>query len=716
MKDYTFQVMVAEGSTPGTNNLWIIIKDGDKVVTTYEHASNEKAKKDITEGVSSSGSFAVWSVDESREIAYKMPYTYTDTLPKQVNTVVQADGSDGTTVIQTIAPGNIERTAYLKMEGNYTNECFEFTTKYTGSSIRIGARLDNVTSKFVNSQGIIIEVNPTYFAYYAPSYSTPGYVASVNYGSTLVEGKEYTFQVMVLEGSTPGTNNLWVIIKDGDNIVTTYEHESNAKVKKDITVDVPASGSFAVWSEDGSREITYKMPYTYTGVLPKQQNVVVEENGNAGTTTIQTLAPGNYGRTAYLHMKGNYTNECFEFKTTYTNRMFIGARLDKVGGNFGNSTGIIIDVQDANLNYYAPGYSTEGHVGKAVYNEPLQTGKEYTFMIAVVEGSTPGTNNLKIIIKDGDKNVLSYEHEANASVKKTDITTGVPESGSFAVWSIDEVKEITYYMPSNFPVDMTGATFNFSGLIKDHNADTGIIQFAIPIDGGITNAPANMSDLYGKGRLNPVDDESGWFIDGQRIDETVNTNNHVWAGSKGELWYFTLGNGIDEATLAGKTITVKGRFESTGDNAGYTVIMPELQFKYENSNWVYMAPPVTVDMTGAKFNFSKLTVDKASQFAIDATESISNKPENIGVIYGTGVLYPADDNSGWYLDGERVDPTISKINYNYNTWYFTIGKNATEGQIATVKGNFTKTVDGVPYIVIMPELQFKYENGTWKPI
>ncbi len=212
----------------------------------------------------------------------------------------------------------------------------------------------------------------------------------------------------------------------------------------------------------------------------------------------------------------------------------------------------------------------------------------------------------------------------------------------------------------------------------------------------------------------------------------------MWLNKSGSLWYFTPGYiaGVGDATttaeaeasLAGKTITVKGTFKSS--DGTLKVMMPELLFEYKDGKWKKVEKKEIVDLTNVTFDFSKNIKDHKTdgkiQIALEAT-NISNKPANWDLMKGKGTLVPADENSGWYIGEQRITEPNSGVwlNKSGTYWYFTPGfiagvgtqanaEAALAGKTITVKGRFKSTGDNAGYTVIMPELQFKYENGTWK--
>ena len=578
-KEYTFTVWVPEGSTPGTNNLVIRVKDGDKVLGVFEHENCQDIRNggNISSGVGKSGSFAVWSVDETRTIAYEMPADLE--VPKTINKVVSALETEGSVAeLSSAVQGTNRNASYLKMEGAYKNEGFTFTTKWTGADLYIGARLDQVTTDVTASNGIMILVRRDRIYYYSPKFDAT-MKGRINYGdygmSALTEGKDYTFTVWVPEGTTAGTNNLVIQIKDGDKVLGIFDHETCKDVRDggDLTTGVPANGSFAVWSIDAERTITYEIPAT--SVIPKTVNKIVPSTDTeGGTAELASAVQGSNRNASYLEMEGEYKNEGFTFTTTWTNTdLYIGARIEEASSDMAASNGIIILVRRDRIYYYSPKFDAEmrGRINYGDYGmSALTEGKDYTFTVWVPEGSTAGTNNLVIQIKDGDKIVGLFDHETCKDVRNGgDLTTGVPETGSFAVWSLDETRTIEYKIPvvSEIPKQVnkivdssetTGGTAELASAVEGANSNASYLQMqgAYANEGFTFTTKWNDTYLYVGARLDQVTSEvrdSSGVIMQIRKDRIVYYSPKFDAKQRGTILFNKYG--MDTPLVNGKDYT-----------------------------------------------------------------------------------------------------------------------------------------------------------------
>ena len=193
-----------------------------------------------------------------------------ESVPVQHKIVSSTDADAGTygTANLYVNSGGMKNTSCLEINGDYANECFEFTTTFTADTqLYIGARMDGVTTSVQDGamKGIVLQVYKNKINCYS-GWATGGkLINTISFGKTLLEAnKEYTFVISVEGSKTNGGNKLVVTIKDGQDNEFTYSINSTADGKSgDINGDyVNDSGSFAVWSLDPTCVITYRMPYT----------------------------------------------------------------------------------------------------------------------------------------------------------------------------------------------------------------------------------------------------------------------------------------------------------------------------------------------------------------------------------------------------------------------------------------------------------------------
>ena len=406
---YTFNIAVeTKGSVSA---LSLVVKQGNQTILNY-------TKDDIATALPVAGSFMVWSLNESTEITYQMPEVVIQ--PENKNVVVEMGASAGVAELETVITDDISKSSYLVMEGDYTNETFEFTTTFTAKKtpmLVIGAHMDGVDSNPDKCSGVTIGIHSNFYEVYAPKYGT--WIAAENYTDDQAElnmGIPYTFGVQIIDGY------LNITVKLNDSIVHTNSIE--------LPTTIPAEGNFVVWNTDATRSVEYQMPVY---VEPATNvNVEVEANGEAGTAQLKTVTPNDVAQGSYLAMKGAYTNETFEFTTTIADganpNLVIGARMADVVMNPDKADGVTIRFYNGFLELYAPKYGTWVHAKSLT----LESGKAYTFSVQM-DGS-----ELKLVVKDGETVVLDYSKAFEATI---------PESGNFMVWSLDAERSIDYAMP-----------------------------------------------------------------------------------------------------------------------------------------------------------------------------------------------------------------------------------------------------------------------------
>ena len=165
------------------------------------------------------------------------------------------------------------QTGFVKVaDANYGKQAFEFTTSVsTGQSLFVGARLqkDRITSDVTAARGIVLDIRYDRIQYHSPRLKSDNsyLMGRVNLAKTLTAGKEYTFTVWVIDGSTTGTYNVIVQIKDGDTVHSVVNFDTQKRTG-DSTISVEAlksydQGAFAVWSLV-ERPITYRVLYGTT--------------------------------------------------------------------------------------------------------------------------------------------------------------------------------------------------------------------------------------------------------------------------------------------------------------------------------------------------------------------------------------------------------------------------------------------------------------------
>lgn len=404
--EYKFTIGVTTEN--GFTTLSLLIKQGETTVLNYS--------KGIEVAIPASGSFGVWSLNETTDISYKL---------SDVDKVVMSNGTAGTAKIITSTQNNIATPAFLAMQGNYTNEQFEFTTTIkdgASPNIVLGARMDGFERNPDKDNGVTVRFYGGFIEVYAPIY---GWWAGAE-GVTLASNTEYTFGINVT--TVNSVNTLNVFVKQGNTVVFI--------TSKVISATIPVSGSFVVWSMDDIRDIAYTMPVNTAP--PANVNVVVPSTGAAGTADISTIVPNVVAESAFLAIDGNYTNEKFEFTTTVKTgtdpNLVLGARMAGFQSNPDKNDGVTIAFYDGFFEVYAKRYGW----WRGAYGASLASNTAYTFIVDV---TTVGiTNTLHLVVKQGSNEILNYSLDLGEEV-------AVPASGSFVVWSMDEDTQINYLMP-----------------------------------------------------------------------------------------------------------------------------------------------------------------------------------------------------------------------------------------------------------------------------
>ena len=594
-KEYTFIVQVST-ETDGTEILNLTIKEGDKVLGIYSHTSNLESKGEMN--VANSGSFAVWNLDATRKITYKMPYK----VPVNTNVVVSAKGSAGKANLKSVYEGMHEDTSYLHMQGNYTEECFEFTTTIQDKwnpNLVIGARLDNVTKNVQESTGIILKFNANeqanhqYVAIYSPTYHGANHVQSAA-GYKFEDGQQYTFIVKVTNaGNGKSTISLRIMTADNETILMFTSDEISG---------VPTKGSFAVWNLDKERRVSYKMPYA------EKQNVnkIVASNGSDGTATIKSAYPGTFTTNgmdaSFLQMKGSYGEECFEFTTKITQQnenvpnLLIGARLNQVSSSMYDSEGIIICVFNDRVAYYAPYYHGQTHKGSFGFSGfTLENGKEYTFIVQV-STETDGTEILNLTIKEGDKVLGIYSHTTNLEAKGA---IDVAASGSFAVWNLDATREIAYKMPYK-------EKQNVNKIVTSNGSD-GTATLTTGNPGVMTSSGTNASYLEMKGNY---------------TEEIFEFTTKITEAASSELPNLLIGARLDQVTA--------NMYESNG-----------IVIAIFNNRLAYYAPNYQGTNHKGSFGFSGFELENGKEYTFVVqveTQDDDTDILNITIKDGTTVL------------------------------------------------------------------------------
>lgn len=689
-KEYTFIVQVSTESD-GTEILNLTIKDGDKVLGIYSHTTNLASKGKMN--VADKGSFAVWSLDASKEITYKMPYK----VPTNTNVAIPAKGSSGKATLKSVYEGLTENASYLQMQGNYTDECFEFTTVIQDKwnpNLVIGARVTEAKENITQCKGVIIDVRANeaernqYIAIYTPGYNGKSHVESTT-GYNLESGREYTFIVRVVENKG-GKSVVELTIKQGDNLVHTYI-TSTAKA-----FNAPsAKGSFVVWNLNKEASIQYKMPYE----KPVNVNKIVTATEGDGSATLTTINPGTMTSSAtdasYLEMQGNYTEEKFAFTTKVTEAansdipsLLIGARLDQVTANMYESNGIVIAVFNNRLAYYAPAYRGANHKGSFGFSGyTLENNKEYTFVIQV-DTLDDHSEILNLTIKDGKTVLGTYSHTANLASKGA---IDVAESGSFAVWNLDATREISYKQPraayASYSVQeiVNGKDTTYSeaktGLSFTLNATPDVaqnVEFTKTEESQVLYNGVEVSDYY----FSRVDDN---FVLG--VKSLYNTDS-------------TAKNMPDE----GDVITISGVFE-TLKNGVKGFELNAYEFTYVGELWTWRTHTVS-NITNGNINISGgLQNEFLFKFTVNP-----NTPRDLHL--------ESDGNHKVVYNGEELKANeygFYKVNEDgrYVLGVANALKTPVKGDTLMISGAFEAVKDSVTYGLVVKEQTFYFDGTGW---
>lgn len=369
-----------------------------------------------------SGSFIVYTRQDTQEIAWKMPYTDM--------TAIEVE-KDGTAVIAAKTSGSLSESGYLATESTYTDEYFEFTTciaDATNPNLVIGARMVGKSSNPEAYSGVNIRFATNSYSIYngATLISTQTY----GDGIALESRTEYTFGVDIL-----GTK-LHIEVEKGNVNIHYKEIELSS-------AGIPDSGYFMVWSQDAYRTIEYMMPITNGGAAYTIASADMEGKVHLGT--IGNAKYDWWG--SYLATENSYTSETFTFTTAIRDdatgnhpEVIIGVRTSNLQGCGLLTNGLIMSLQSISGNTQLVVWICEGaqkaHIIKNL-GCILEYGAEYTFQVHM-DG-----NELYLTIIDGDTvladtSLIVDSTTANYAVDDPTFDFAkytLPSSGQFAVWN-----------------------------------------------------------------------------------------------------------------------------------------------------------------------------------------------------------------------------------------------------------------------------------------
>lgn len=441
--EYTFGIDVV--TLNSTNTLSIVVKQGATTILNYTH--------NIAAAIPSSGSFVVWSMDETTDISYKL-YQYMDK-------VVSASEPTGTATIFTSDANEVAKAAYLAIQGDFSDEYAEYTINVqdgASPNLVFGARMDGFENNPDKHDGVSLRLYNGFLEVYAPKYGLWKGAATLS----LTSNTQYTFKIKVI--SINEANTLSFVVKQGNITVLDY--------MLDIGAAIPPSGSFVVWSMNEATEIAYKLHQNISKSIWSSQP--------SGTATISTTDPDNIAKPAYLALIGNYINGSAEFTTTIKDNtspnLIFGSRMAGIDNNPDKYNGITLRIYNGFIEVYAPKYGT--WVGAVPVT--LSSNIEYTFINKVITANS--INTLNFVIKQGNTVVLDYYKV---------IDTQIPASGSFVAWSLNETTDFSYQ------INLLGDNLSTPNDIPNYsNSPSKLNMYAYvgPTNGVFTNSAGQQFD------------------------------------------------------------------------------------------------------------------------------------------------------------------------------------------------------------------------------
>lgn len=379
-------------------------------------------KKGEAYRVYDSGSFIIYTRQDTQKIAWRMPYFDM--------TAIEVE-KDGEATIAAKTAGSLSESGYLATESTYTDEYFEVTTciaDTTNPNLVIGARMAGKSSNPEAYSGVNICFATNSYSIYngAKLISTQIY----GDGIALESRTDYTFGVDIL-----GTK-LHIEVEKGNVNIHYKEIELSS-------AGIPASGYFMVWSQDAYRTIEYMMPIANGGAA-----YTIASADTEGKVHLGTIGNAKYDWWgSYLATENSYTSETFTFTTAIRDdatgnhpEVIIGARMSNVQGCSLATNGIIMSLQSISENTQLVVWICEGtqkaHIIKNL-GCVLEYGAEYTFQVRM------DRNELYLTIIDGDKvladtSIIIDSSTANYAVDNAEFDFAkytLPSSGQFAVWN-----------------------------------------------------------------------------------------------------------------------------------------------------------------------------------------------------------------------------------------------------------------------------------------
>ncbi len=232
---------------------------------------------------------------------------------------------------------------------------------------------------------------------------------------------------------------------------------------------------------------------------------------------------------------------------------------------------------------------------------------------------------------------------------------------------------------------------------------------AIYVSGGVASAfTASDSAAF----YSPADEESGVFLNGERLAPSGPIGNLNGAGIEG-VGYFHLGN-IDESVQVGDVVDIKGLFDHKDGNK--TINISPMKFVYTGDTYKWQDVTSNTDVGDVTIGVSGIT---GSAKAFYTTFNVANGNSTMTAVEaGTGNYYLANGaDSGVFLNGEKLSsaafaPVAWSAGGVVDAGYVTLPTEAAENDTVTIQGTFVSTSSTYKYIFHVPTA-FTYQwNGT----
>lgn len=188
----------------------------------------------------------------------------------------------------------------------------------------------------------------------------------------------------------------------------------------------------------------------------------------------------------------------------------------------------------------------------------------------------------------------------------------------------------------------------------------------------------------------PLDENSGIWVDGVRLD-----------GGLVPGWDQVVYRKLPTAAVSGTRVEIRGVFTSADtakSNVNFAVT--PVAFAYDGASWVREP-----DATDVVFTPNGVAPTD-NGFYVDSSD------RNIPVGWSGVVMKPCDEESGIYKNGTKLSDA-----YFLAAWqggvYISIGA-YTDGDVIAVKGTFENKDSGVPYKLIVQEMQAVYVETEGK--